>query len=183
MSTLESLVLANSGQHQKRFGEKLFSHYDEVDYSRKSTRELQSQMQTHLSLLRASQEEYEHKFKTSWSPPLNYNHEKIKQFLSDAKQNFIQAQNNSSLMLTKDLEMILSGHRRKLFIDQNDLKMDYSQTERKEHERQFFYQVENAGRRMEHQRDIIEGRNYRNKEELEAVLNEGEKVYIVVEAN
>lgn len=85
-------------------------------------------------------------------------------------------------MLTKDLEMILAGHRRKLFIDQTDLKMEYSQTERNEHERQFFYQVEHAGRRMEHQKDIIEGRNYRNKEELEAVLNEGEKVYIVLEA-
>lgn len=74
MSTLESLVLANSGQHQRRFRDKLFSHYDEVDYSRKSTRELQSQMQTHLSLMRASQEEYEHKFNTSWKPPLNFNH-------------------------------------------------------------------------------------------------------------
>jgi len=56
LSTLESLALALSlnGNYSKEYANKMFKHYDRVDYSPKGIFELKSQLQNHIMLVRSS---------------------------------------------------------------------------------------------------------------------------------
>ena len=73
LSALESLVLSLENNHSGQYNNKLFKHYDRVDFSGKSTAELRSQLAVQISLLKNSLIIFsEENPNVPWELPKNY---------------------------------------------------------------------------------------------------------------
>ena len=75
----------------------------------KNRLELQSQLQTHLIIFKASLQSYGEEYKNMWIPPLNFDIQRVTSFISTAKNFFNENSDEISSRLSKDFLNILKG--------------------------------------------------------------------------
>jgi hypothetical protein len=97
------------GRHKESYRHKLFTNYDKIDYSSKTLLELQSQLQTHLTIFRASVNSYLEEYKEAWNAPSNFNTQAASDFILLTLKQFDEINDQVSSRLTSDLMNIIRG--------------------------------------------------------------------------
>lgn len=91
MSSLESIVLhyQKGGQNKSSYQNKMFKHYDKVDYGHKNLKQLKSQLQIHIMLFKNSRIAFDQEHPNNkWELPREFDTERSINYIRQAKSMF-----------------------------------------------------------------------------------------------